>query len=37
MMIYIEKENAEKFISDEINNMYDLLGSHRAKLKLIEI
>jgi hypothetical protein len=37
MVIYFEKEIAEKFTSDEIINMYDLLGSCRAKLKLIEM
>jgi hAT family C-terminal dimerisation region len=37
MVVYIEKEIAEKFTSDEIINMYDLLGSRRAKLKLIEM
>jgi hypothetical protein len=37
MVVYIEKEIVEKFSSDEIIDMYDLLGSRRAKLKLIEM
>jgi hypothetical protein len=31
MVVYIEKEITEKFTSDEIIDMYDLLGSRRAK------
>ncbi|KAJ3697747.1 hypothetical protein LUZ61_001452 [Rhynchospora tenuis] len=34
MIVYIEKEIAKKFTSDEIIDLYDLLGSRRAKLKL---
>jgi hypothetical protein len=37
MVVYIEKEIAEKFTSDEIINTFDLLGSRRSKLKLVEI
>lgn len=37
MVVYIEKEIAAKFTSNEIIDMYDLLGSRRAKLKLIEM
>ncbi|KAJ1700789.1 hypothetical protein LUZ63_000568 [Rhynchospora breviuscula] len=36
MIVYIEKEIAMKFTSDEIIDLYDLLGRRRAKLKLIE-
>jgi hypothetical protein len=36
MIVYIEKEITEKFTSDEIIDIYDLLGS-RAKLKLIKM
>jgi hypothetical protein len=37
MVVYIEKKITEKFISYEIIDMYDLLESRRAKLKLIEM
>ncbi|KAJ1697371.1 hypothetical protein LUZ63_005883 [Rhynchospora breviuscula] len=37
MIVYIEKEIAKKFAADEIIDMYDFLGSRRAKLKLIEM
>ncbi|KAJ4747360.1 zinc finger MYM-type-like protein [Rhynchospora pubera] len=37
MIVYIEKEIAEKFNSDEIIDLYDLLGNRRSKFKLIEI
>jgi hypothetical protein len=37
MVVYIEKEIGEKFTCNEIIDIYDLLGSHRAKLKLIEM
>jgi hypothetical protein len=37
MIIFIEKEIIEKITFDEIIDMYDLLGSHRTKLKLIKI
>ena len=33
----IKKEIAARFTSDQIIDMYDLLGSRRAKLKLIEM
>jgi hypothetical protein len=37
MVLSIDKEIAEKFIFDEIINMYDMLGSRRAKMKLIKM
>jgi hAT family C-terminal dimerisation region len=37
MVVYIEKKIAEKFTSNEIINMYDLLDSSRIKLKLREM
>jgi hAT family C-terminal dimerisation region len=37
MVVYIEKEIAEKFTSDEIINTFDLLGSRRSKLRLVEM
>jgi hAT family C-terminal dimerisation region len=35
MVVYIEKEIAEKFTSDEIINTFNLLGSRRSKLRLV--
>ena len=37
MIIYIEKELAAKITSEDIINSYDLVGSRRGKLKLIEM
>jgi hypothetical protein len=37
MIVYIEKEIAERFIPDEIIDLYDFLDSCRAKFKLIEM
>jgi hypothetical protein len=37
MVVYIEKKITEKFTSDEIIIMYDLLGSRRIKLKLTKM
>jgi hypothetical protein len=33
MVVYIEKEIAEKFTSNKIINIFDLLGSRKSKLK----
>ncbi|KAJ1687974.1 hypothetical protein LUZ63_019364 [Rhynchospora breviuscula] len=37
MIVYIEKEIAKIFTSDEIIDLYDFLGSRRAKLKLTDV
>jgi hypothetical protein len=37
MIVYIEKEIAERFTSDDIIDQYDFLGSCRTKFKLIVI
>jgi hAT family C-terminal dimerisation region len=37
MVVYTEKEIADKFISDEIIDTFDLLGSRRSKLRSVEI
>jgi hypothetical protein len=36
MMVYVEKEIAEKFTSDEIIDTFDLLESYKYKFKLVE-
>ncbi|KAJ1690216.1 hypothetical protein LUZ63_014371 [Rhynchospora breviuscula] len=37
MIVYIEKEIAEKITSDEVIDMHDFLGNRRSKFKLIEM
>jgi hypothetical protein len=37
MIVYIEKEIAERFTADNIIDLYDFLGSCRTKFKLIEM
>ena len=37
MIIYIKKDIASKFSSDEIIDIFDLLGCRKANFKLIEM